>query len=142
MSTLQGKAYHPANGSTEQIWGGFSWPCLFFGCFWYLYKGMWGWAAISFIVSIVTYGLGWLVFPFFANEQHAKSLLAKGYLTKKQWEEKQNPQASSNASNINTTASQALPIADELAKLAELRSKGILTEEEFASQKTRLLASR
>ncbi|MDY0073612.1 MAG: SHOCT domain-containing protein [Thauera sp.] len=87
-------------------------------------------------------GFGWLVFPFFANEQHAKSLLAKGYLTEKQWHERQNPQTSSNASNINSSASQALPIADELAKLAELRSKGVLTEEEFASQKTRLLASR
>ena len=104
MSTLQGKAYHPTNGSTEQVWGGFSWPCFFFGFFWYLYKGMWGWAAISFIVSIVTYGFGWLIFPFFANEQHAKSLLAKGYLTEKQWYEKQNPQVSSNVIDINSVA--------------------------------------
>jgi hypothetical protein len=31
------------------------------------------------------------------------------------------------------------PIADELAKLAELRDKGVLTEDEFKAQKARLL---
>jgi hypothetical protein len=30
-------------------------------------------------------------------------------------------------------------IADELRKLADLRAEGVLTEEEFAAQKTRLL---
>jgi hypothetical protein len=31
-------------------------------------------------------------------------------------------------------------VADELAKLAQLRDAGVLTEEEFASQKAKLLA--
>jgi hypothetical protein len=34
----------------------------------------------------------------------------------------------------------ALSVADELAKLAQLRDSGVLTEEEFALQKARLLA--
>lgn len=36
---------------------------------------------------------------------------------------------------------QASSVADELAKLADLRSQGILTEDEFAAQKQRLLSS-
>lgn len=37
-------------------------------------------------------------------------------------------------------AVQAVSVADELAKLAQLRDSGVLTEEEFAAQKARLLA--
>lgn len=102
---------------------------------------MWGWAAISFFVSVVTYGFGWLIFPFFANEQHAKSLLAKGYLTERQWHEKQSPQSARGDAEVNApTSAGAVPIADELAKLAELRSQGVLTDDEFSSQKAKLLA--
>lgn len=43
------------------------------------------------------------------------------------------PPQSTNASLINTS------IADELRKLAELKAEGILTEDEFLLQKTRLL---
>jgi hypothetical protein len=35
---------------------------------------------------------------------------------------------------------QPVSVADELAKLAELRDEGILTDEEFADQKARWLA--
>lgn len=37
------------------------------------------------------------------------------------------------------TSSPAISLADELAKLAGLRDQGVLTEEEFAAQKARLL---
>jgi hypothetical protein len=37
-------------------------------------------------------------------------------------------------------APAALSVADELAKLGQLRDSGVLTEEEFAAQKARLLA--
>jgi Short C-terminal domain len=39
----------------------------------------------------------------------------------------------------NTSASSAFSVADELKKLAELRDAGVLTDEEFAAQKARLL---
>ena len=78
MSKLAAKAYNPLNGSPEDVWERFSWPFSFFGCFWFFYKNLWGWTAISFVVSIATSGLAWFTFPFFANEQHAKSLKAKG----------------------------------------------------------------
>jgi hypothetical protein len=36
--------------------------------------------------------------------------------------------------------SSRLGIADELAKLADLRDKGVMSDEEFASEKARLLS--
>jgi Short C-terminal domain len=37
------------------------------------------------------------------------------------------------------TAAPALDVADQIRKLAELRDRGILTDDEFAAQKARLL---
>ena len=137
MSSLAGHAIHPVNKSREPIYEGFSWPCLLFGCFWYAYKGMWGWGLISFALAWVTFGISWLVFPFFANEQFAKSLLSKGYLNQAQAnEQERRPQQDRSA--VGAVA-PAFSIADELSKLANLRSTGVLTAQEFESQKARLL---
>ena len=135
MSKFAGKAYHPINDSTEDIWEGFSWPCFFFGFFWYLYKGMWGWAVISFFVSIATFGIAWLFFPFFANAQYANSLLKRGYLNEKQ----QRLQASSVTNDSGPQQRESSSIADELQKLARLKEQGILSDEEFQAAKKRLI---
>jgi len=42
MSKSVGYYYHPANNHPTEIFEGFSWPCLFFGVFWYLYKCLLG----------------------------------------------------------------------------------------------------
>lgn len=138
MSTLAGYAIHPVNKSREPIYEGFSWPCLVFGCFWFVYKGLWGWGIISFALAFFTFGLSWLVFPFLANEQYAKSLVGKGYLTEAQAKE-QERQAPHRSSPNAAPSAPALSVADELGKLAGLRSAGVLTDQEFESQKTRLL---
>lgn len=122
MSKLAGTAYHPVNDSTEKIWEGFSWPCLFCGFLWYMYKGMWGWGIIALILAFCTFGISWFLFPFFANAQYAKSLLERGYLNEAQWNERR--QASK---------------TDTLTKLAVLKSQGILNDEEFNRQKRQLL---
>jgi Na+/proline symporter len=44
------------------------------------------------------------------------------------------------ASYVRETAGPGTGAADELTKLAALRDSGVLTDEEFASQKTKLLA--
>ena len=138
MSTLAAKAYNPTNGAVEEIWEGFSWPCLFLGFIWYIYKGMWGWGLIAFILAVFTWGLSWLVFPFFANEQHAKSLLKQGYLNEEQWNDKKKAgQQKSNTASYNLTTSS---VSDELSKLAALREQGVLTDEEFSVQKRKLLS--
>lgn len=138
MSTFADKAYHPINGAVEEIWEGFSWPCLFLGFIWHIYKGMWGWGVIALILAIFTYGISWLVFPFFANEQHAKSLLKRGYLNEKQWNEKK--QADINPGNSGSHRQTASSVADELAKLATLKEQGLLNDEEFSKQKRKLLS--
>jgi len=61
-----GILYHPINNHPEEIYEGFSWPCLFFGFMWYLVKGMLGWAIVNFLVAGFTFGISMLVFPFFA----------------------------------------------------------------------------
>ena len=40
---------HPTSNTRVKVLGGFHWLwCLLFGFFYYLAKGMWGWAIISF----------------------------------------------------------------------------------------------
>jgi len=134
MAVLVAKAYNPTNGSVEEIYEGFSWSCLLFGFLWYIYKGMWGWGLISFILAIATYGFSWLIFPFFANGQHAESLLKQGYLNEKQWKEKKDNNNQVNNQNNNSS------VADELSKLVALKEQGILTDEEFLIQKDKLLS--
>ncbi len=80
MSRKIGTLYHPVNHNPVDIYEGFSWPCLLWGFFWYLYKGMLLWALISLLASFPTAGFSWFVFPFFANKQHRDYLLKHGYL--------------------------------------------------------------
>ena len=80
MSKPSGNLYHPINNHPEAIYSGFSWPCLFFGFFWFLYKNMWGWALGSFIAAMCSFGISNLIFPFLANQMHQNNLLKSGYL--------------------------------------------------------------
>ena len=164
MSRSAGALIHPINGQPVPVFSGFSWPCLFFGCFWYLYKGMVAWFLISLIAVIVTGGLAlplvWIILAFLANGAYTRHLLSQGYLTPQQnegrryeaqdrryeveerryqdevrnWQERR----ASRAATADTPAPPA-SLADELAKLAKLRDDGILSEAEFEAQKKRLL---
>ena len=84
MSSADKLLVNPTNGVREQTWSGFSWPCLAFGCFWFLAKSLYGWALISFAAAIFTGGLSWFVFPFLANTLHTNSLVKAGYLSEGQ----------------------------------------------------------
>ena len=79
MSLLSGKLYHPVTNNSIIIYTGFSWPNLFFGIFWFFYKGMYLWVFLSLIISWYTSGLSGLILPFFVNDLHQKHLLGKGY---------------------------------------------------------------
>ena len=140
MSSLAGYAIHPVNGSREPIYDGFSWSCLLFGCFWFLYKGMWAWGVMSFVMALLSFGLSWFVLPFIANAQHAKFLIGKGYLTEGQAHER-GLATSQVASSMVAPSPPTVLVADELGKLASLRDKGLLTEQEFETQKARLLGT-
>ena len=84
---------------------------------------LWGMGILSLLLAFVTWGLSWLIFPFFANDQYRKCLFNDGYL----------PEEQLGRSPV------AFKVADEIRKLAELRESGVLTEEEVTSRKARLL---
>jgi len=58
---------------------GWSWPCFFFGCFWFLAKGMVGKAVVFFILAFVTLGISWIIVPAFANKMLLEHYLSLGY---------------------------------------------------------------
>ena len=132
MSKQIGELYHPVNNHPEPIYEGFSFPCLFLGCFWYLFKGMGLWALISFLAAMISWGLAWFIFPFFANEQDRKYLLKKGYLTSSGEVKDEETTDAQKEENVGTDL-------DKIKKLAELKDQGILTEEEFEAKKKELL---
>ncbi len=55
---------HPVTKDIEFVRIGFCWPALFFGFLWYLYKGMIARGFFWLIISIPTFGLGWIVAAF------------------------------------------------------------------------------
>jgi hypothetical protein len=80
MGKFIGRVYHPhGKGTEKQTFEGFSWPCLFFGFFWFAVKELWVWCIVSAALTYLTMGLSWLIFPFFANSLHLKHLIKKGY---------------------------------------------------------------
>lgn len=127
MSQPAGTFVHPITRDRIPVFRGFSWPCFFAGCFWYVAKGLWGMGIFVFLIAVVTSGLAWFVFPFFANDQYRKSLLKDGYL----------PEEQIGRSPIAVDGS----VADEIRKLAELKASGAITEEEFSMRKSRLLGA-
>ena len=139
MSSLGETLHHPLNGSAEQTWDGFSWPAFFFGVIWLLVKGLYGHFLINLLVLVVTAGFAapivWIVYGFIGNSAHKNSLLKNGYLTSTQWKER----------GPAVTARPIAPVptqkdtVDRLRELGELRDKGILTDDEFALQKAKLL---
>ncbi len=100
---------------------------------------MWGWGVISLILAVATFGISWVIFPFFANSLFANTLLKQGYLNEQQWKERQ--QAHTRAPSPTSTQDRAdTSVADELLKLARLKEQGILTADEFDRQKRELLS--
>ena len=70
---------NPSNGYVEEVPHPGLW-CLIFGCFYLGYKGAWGPAVIAFLLACVTFGLSWLIFPFFAKGLIRTVYLRKGWI--------------------------------------------------------------
>jgi len=142
MSTQGETLYHPVNGSEEQTWEGFSWPAFFFGVLWLLVKGLYGHFLINLVIVIATSGLAapivWVVYGFIGNGVHKNSLIKKGYLTNSQWEKVKIKVEAEIPTEPKPMGFQK-DIIEKLKDLDELRNRGILTNEEFASQKSKLL---
>jgi hypothetical protein len=58
---------------------GFSWTTLLFGGLVPLFRGNASWCIAMVVVAICTFGISWIVFPFFYNKVYLIDLLEKGY---------------------------------------------------------------
>ena len=58
---------NPSNGYVEEV-GDLTWLwCLLFGAFFFAYKNVWAHFVIGLGAALVTAGISWLVYPFFAR---------------------------------------------------------------------------
>lgn len=65
---------NPANGYTERVGVPWLW-CRLFGCIYFAVKGIWTHAVAALLLALLTAGLSWLVYPFFA-----RSIVERHYL--------------------------------------------------------------
>jgi hypothetical protein len=70
---------NPDNGFTEEANHPFLWTLLF-GVFYFAVKGIWAHAAIAFICAFFTFGISWLIYPFFARGIVEKHYLRQGWV--------------------------------------------------------------
>ncbi|MBF0418219.1 MAG: hypothetical protein HQL86_08225 [Magnetococcales bacterium] len=68
------------NGYTEEV-SSLVWLWVFlFGMFYFVVKGVWRHVFISLVLTMVTFGLAWLVYPFFAKGIMRKHYLRMGWV--------------------------------------------------------------
>jgi hypothetical protein len=97
---------HPHTGAMRQAPVGFSWTVFFFGFFPPLFRGDWKWAAIIFLLSLLTMGLSNLVFIFLYNKFYIKDLIGAGF--------KAESIASGNMAEANEKIGMEIPRLDPL----------------------------
>ena len=76
-------------GKIKYVKQSFAWPCLFFGYFWFLFKGMWSYFFLTLFIAWIILSLGepifyaqWIFFGVLAYEargRYAQHLVSKGY---------------------------------------------------------------
>ena len=77
MATI--KATNPVNDYKQEI-SELSWLwSLIFGAFFFAFKGAWKHFIIGIIAAIVTVGISWLIYPFFARQIIINSYLERGW---------------------------------------------------------------
>lgn len=70
---------NPSNGYIEEVSYTWLWVLLF-GCFYFMVKGVWTHVLASFLCAILTSGVSWLIYPFFAPSIIRKHYLRKGWV--------------------------------------------------------------
>lgn len=67
------------NNYVEDSGTPFLW-CLLFGGLYFAYKGIWTHAVVGICLALLTAGISWLLYPFFAKEIVRKHYLSKGWV--------------------------------------------------------------
>jgi len=70
---------NPQNGYVEEVNTPPFLCCLLFGTLYFASKGIWTHAVVSFLLAIFTFGISWLIYPFFAKGIVRQSYLRKGW---------------------------------------------------------------
>jgi hypothetical protein len=72
---------NPATGATLTISSlPTFWLTLVFGCFYLAYREVWLHAAIALVLALLTAGISWLIYPFFAYRLVVDSYKRKGWV--------------------------------------------------------------
>ncbi len=74
------KFKNPSNGYSEEVSGATWLWCLLFGAFYFAFKGIWTHAVVSFGAAFLTFGVSWLIYPFFAKSIVENSYRKKGWI--------------------------------------------------------------
>lgn len=72
------KFKNPQNGYVIETEAPWAWTLLFGGLY-FIRHGAWGQAIIAFIVSAMTIGTAWLIYPFFAAKIIRDAYLRRGW---------------------------------------------------------------
>lgn len=136
---------NPSNGHRESVTGCASLWVLLFGGLYLIFKGLWPHVLIWLFAGVgLSVAMGVPIPALIASIIYA--VVIKGILENKYrnlgWIEVGFAQDVPNNSHANAPVpkpSGAISAADELQKLADLKSKGVLTQEEFDTQKAKLL---
>ncbi|MGI9667891.1 MAG: SHOCT domain-containing protein [Acidimicrobiia bacterium] len=120
---------------------------LFFAMLWFFLFFLWIWLLITIFVDIFRSEIsgwakaGWVVFvivlPFLGVLVY---LIANGGKMQERAMKQAAQQQQAQAAYIQDVAGSSSSNADELSKLADLHKQGVLTDDEFAAQKAKLLA--
>ena len=70
---------NPTNNYVENFSLAWLW-CLLFGSFYFAFRGVWMHAILSAVLAIVTGGLSWLFYPFFARRILINHYLREGWI--------------------------------------------------------------
>jgi len=73
---------NPKSGEIRVAPVGFSWTVFFFGFFPPMFRSDWKWAALMFLLALITSGISSIVFCFIYNKIYVKELIAKGFKAK------------------------------------------------------------
>lgn len=70
---------NPTNGYRENV-SSLTWLwALIFGAFFFAYKGIWRHFVIGIIAGILTAGISWFIYPFFAKRIVTNNYLRQGW---------------------------------------------------------------
>ncbi len=73
---------NPFTGDIKEAPVGLAWTVLFFAFFPPLFRGDWKWAAIIFLLTIMTMGFSGLLFMFIYNKLYIKDLIGDEFIVK------------------------------------------------------------